>query len=174
MRERRFSVNLKCNSTHSILIQSFFCVFALFLLFCPVFYIDLLATLAEKNLPLSYLLLRLVRFGLALFLGYRLRRANRALICGQEQTRRRAVLLLVTVAVIAGLLVYTDTALTFYATLTHRLGLTHPAPSMYFWAVCWEQLASGDFFWSLLACLGVLFGKRPTEKSIKHKMETEK
>jgi len=163
---------LKGNSIRGIIARAFGCTVVLFLISCPVAYLDLLATVAGKNIPFSYLILRLIRFSLAVFIGYKLRVNNHAMIAQNEPMRKRVLIGIAAALLLAGVLIFTRFGETVYMTLTYRLGLSTPPKSMYFWAISWEQLFSGDLFWSILACVSVAFFKNPIKKFPMQKVKT--
>ncbi len=131
---------------------------ALFLCSVPLFY----AVIFSVGGWQPYVAARVIRFLLAAGIGWRFRRKGLLLFGDWEPERKRALLFVSACIAVSLLLHVTGVTPGLYWTITSTLGMMGPRADGHIApAVLWEQLFSGDLYWSILFCLAfILVGSR--------------
>ena len=131
---------------------------ALFLCSVPLFY----AVIFSVGGWQPYVAARVIRFLLAAGIGWRFRRKGLLLFGDWEPERKRALLFVSACIAVSLLLHVTGVTPGVYWTITSTLGMMGPQADGHIApAVLWEQLFSGDLYWSILFCLAfILVGSR--------------
>ena len=146
-------------STHSSISQVFrtaiFRVALLFLCSLPVFYLDVSLSLQGRGLPYLYAACRGLRFLTVVLIAWSIRQKSRDALRAEPKSARftRILLGLLCVSLILHVM---DITPKLYFSISSTLGIYGARTVPLFFAVLWEQLFSGDFYWGILICLSVV------------------
>ena len=146
-------------------LKAFSLVLLLFLLSTPVFclVIDRDMQAGGAGVPFGYLAARGIRLALTVGLCLWLRRGNREALAGSGTRQMLGFALVLGCAALC--LALNRAAYAIYMSLSHSVGFPQDMPL--FWAVLWEQMLGGNFLWSVLVGLGVVFFAIPKRRAAK-------
>ena len=151
-------------STHtSIFRTTVFRIVLLFLCSLPVFYLDVFLALQGTDLPYLYVACRGLRFLAVVLIAWSIRQKSRDALRTEPKSARFTWILLGLLCVSLALHVM-DITPKLYFSISSTLGIYGERTVPLFFAVLWEQLFSGDFYWGILIGLTVVCFPAPGPK----------
>lgn len=140
-----------------IIRRIFVALILLFLCSTPIFYL----IIAKTDKISLYITVRSLRLLLAILIGYKIRRENLGIYSNNEPQRKKSASLTLGIICISILLHLVGITPRLYLTISHTIGIYGLRSIPLFLAILWEQLFSGDLYWSILLCLAMVFLKYP-------------
>lgn len=144
-------------------LKAFSLVLLLFLLSTPVFCLVIDQDMKAGGAYFGYPIARGIRLALTVGLCLWLRRRNREALAGSGTRQMLGFALVLGCAALC--LALNRAAYAIYMSLSHSVGFPQDMPL--FLAVLWEQMLGGNFLWSVLVGLGVVFFAIPKRRAAK-------
>lgn len=150
-------VTMEHNALLIQLKKIFVSILLLFLCSIPVFF---LMVSLDTNAYI-YMSARILRFLLVIVIGCFIRKRNQKIL-NTEMLKMKFDYLILGIIIISLLLHYTNITPSLYGSISYSIGVYNLETTPLFLAVLWEQLFSGDLYWSILLCLSIVFLDCPT------------
>lgn len=141
---------------YSILKKAILYTTILFLLTIPIFYMLIVCELNGRSIPNLYVSLRFLRLMLVLMPAFSIRKKNKDILFSNKETRKFTVFFLGCIAV-SILLHIENITPKLYRTISDTVGIYGHSNVPLLFSVLWEQMLSGDLYWSLLLSLLIIF-----------------
>lgn len=165
----------KERSLYNILWCVFFLVLMIFLCSVPVFYIIVSHDLkyAIKAFSYPYAITQLLRFIAVVIIACIIRTKYRSIFVQHDVQRKGFMNVIIFCICISILLHIGDITPHLYGVISAMLRIFEPETTPLFLTILWEQLFSGELYWSiLLATTIVFFRQSPKKDKFSDVMET--